>query len=42
MMVTLERARASKSCAPADVGERFRAINARRTESRGVAGGSLR
>jgi hypothetical protein len=25
-----------------DVGERFRAINERRTQSRGVAGGSLR
>jgi hypothetical protein len=26
----------------AEVGERFRLINERRTESRGVAGGSLR
>jgi len=41
MMVTLSD-EGFQELSSADVGERFRAINVRRTESRGVAGGSLR
>jgi proteasome beta subunit len=41
MMVTLSED-GFQELPSADVGERFRSINVRRTESRGVAGGSLR
>ncbi len=41
MMVTLS-AEGFVELAPSDVGERFRAINQRRTESRGIPGGTLR
>jgi hypothetical protein len=41
MMITVS-ADGFQEIAAAQVGERFRLINERRTESRGVAGGSLR
>ena len=41
MMVTIDE-RGFQEIPGPEVGERFRAINARRTQSGGLAGGSLR